>query len=361
MGDILSQSWFKIQTRLFPFLESEHGILTESHRRLISLLELIRIEEFVNHRWWSRDRPTLERSALARAFVAKVVFNLATTKDLINYLHESRILRQICGWEQRDEIPSEPTFSRSFKEFSQRGLPFRVHQELIRKYERERLVGHITRDTTDIVGREKAIRKPKKVKIRKRPGRPSKGEAVVKEETRIEKQLKMSLKEMICDLPKACDVGHKKKRGKPYYWKGYKLHVDWADGEIPVSCVLTSASLNDSQAAIPLARMTLKRVQNLYDLMDCAYDSRLIREYSRKLGHVPIIEHNRRNGKVKSEMEPAERRRFNERYTAERGFSLLKDKFGGRMIQVKGYEKVFAHLMFGIPALTAERLLNLLL
>lgn len=361
MVDILSQTWFKIQTRLFPFLEEEYVILTDNHRRLISLLELIRIEEYVPCRWWSRGRPALERSALARAFVAKVVLNLPTTKDLINYLHESRILREICGWEWRSEIPSEPTFSRSFKEFSQAGLPFRVHQELIRKYESERLVGHITRDTTDIPAREKAIKKPKKVKVRRRPGRPSKGEAVIKKETRIEKQLEMSLKEMICDLPKDCDVGHKKKRGKPYYWKGYKLHVDWADGEIPVSCVLTSASLNDSQAAIPLATMTSKRVQNLYDLMDCAYDSRLIRKYSRKLGHVPIIEHNRRKGKVKIEMEPAEKRRFNERYTAERGFSLLKDKFGGTMIRVKSYEKVFTHLMFCILTLTAERLLNLLL
>lgn len=362
MKDILSQTWFKIQTRLFPFLEKEHDVLTDKHRRLVSLLELIRIEEYVPVRWWSRGRPSIERSILARAFVAKAVFNLPTTRDLIDYLHESRSLRVICGWEHRSEIPSEPTFSRSFREFSKTGLPFCVHEELIKKYESERLVGHITRDTTDIPAREKAIRKPKKAKTKRRPGRPSKGEVTVsKEETRIEKQLKMSLQEMICELPKACDVGHKKKRGKPYYWPGYKLHVDWADGEIPVSCILTSASLNDSQAAIPLATMTSQRVQSLYDLMDCAYDSRLIREYSRKLGHVPIIEHNRRKGKVKIEMEPVQRIRFNERYTAERGFSLLKDKFGGSTIRVKGYEKVFTHLMFGILALTAERLLNLLL
>jgi hypothetical protein len=32
--------------------------------------------------------------------------------------------------------------------------------------------------------------------------------------------------------------------------------------------VLTSASLHDSQAAIPLATMTASRVINLYDLMD---------------------------------------------------------------------------------------------
>ncbi len=288
--------------------------------------------------------------------------NILTTKALIDYLFESHNLRVICGYESRKEIPSKSTFSRSFNEFSQSGLPFRVHEELIKKYEMERLVGHITRDATDIIAREKSIKKAKKVVIKRRPGRPSKGEVVLpKEKTRVERQLDMNLDEMILELPKECDIGYKKKRGKPYYWKGYKFHVDWADGEIPISCILTSASLNDSQAAIPLATMTSKKVQNLYDLMDSAYDSRLIKEHSRKFGHVPIIEHNRRKGKTKIEMEPAEKRRFNERYTAERGFSLLKDKFGGSMIRVKSHAKIFAYLMFSILALTAERLLNLLL
>ena len=46
-----------------------------------------------------------------------------------------------------------------------------------------------------------------------------------------------------------------------------------ADGGIPLSCMLTSASLHDSQVAIPLATMTAQRMTNLYDLMDSAYDA----------------------------------------------------------------------------------------
>ena len=42
--------------------------------------------------------------------------------------------------------------------------------------------------------------------------------------------------------------------------------------QIPVSCVLTSASVHDSQVAIPLMTMT-DRVSYLYDLMDAAYDA----------------------------------------------------------------------------------------
>jgi hypothetical protein len=70
------------------------------------------------------------------------------------------------------------------------------------------------------------------------------------------------------------------------HWKGYKLHADWADGEIPISCVLTSASVHDSQVAIPLATMSALRVTNLYDLMDAAYDTTEIRAHSARIGHI---------------------------------------------------------------------------
>ena len=47
-----------------------------------------------------------------------------------------------------------------------------------------------------------------------------------------------------------------------------KLHIDTADCGVPLSAILTSASIHDSQVAIPLAMMTAGRVTNLYDLMD---------------------------------------------------------------------------------------------
>ena len=34
-------------------------------------------------------------------------------------------------------------------------------------------------------------------------------------------------------------------------WSGYKLHIDAADGGVPLSCILTSASLHDSQVIAP--------------------------------------------------------------------------------------------------------------
>lgn len=83
----------------------------------------------------------------------------------------------------------------------------------------------------------------------------------------------MSFEEMLNDLPKECNKGAKKdSKGNPMYWTGYKLHLDTVDGGIPVSVLVTSASLNDSQVALPLATTTAGRITNCYDLMDAGYD-----------------------------------------------------------------------------------------
>jgi len=79
---------------------------------------------------------------------------------------------------------------------------------------------------------------------------------------------------MLCELPRHCSLGVKKGSSEHQQcWVGYKLNLDGADGQIPISCLLTAASLHDSQVAIPLATMTAQRVTSLYDLMDCAYDA----------------------------------------------------------------------------------------
>ena len=67
----------------------------------------------------------------------------------------------------------------------------------------------------------------------------------------------MSLPQMLADLPTACDVGTKRNaKGHTTSWVGYKLHVDTADGGVPISCIMTSASTHDSQVAIPLGTQT---------------------------------------------------------------------------------------------------------
>ena len=266
MTSILSQIWYRMQKDLFPHLSKEMFPLSEREKKLVLVLELVRVEEYVIRRWWSRGRPEKERSLLARAYVAKMVYNLSTTEELIERINKDANLRGICGWERCEKLPSESTFSRAFREFSASKLPYRVHEELLKKYESERLVGHISRDSTDIVARERVVDKAKDAaepKPKRKRGRPKRGNEKQKEPSRLERQTKMSLFEILDELPKGCDFGFKKKNGRNYYWRGYKLHVDWADGEISISSLLTSASMHDSQAAIPLAMLSSQRVVNL--------------------------------------------------------------------------------------------------
>jgi len=375
LKDAISQYWFKIQSSLFPFLEEQLGELTEKEGELVSTLELIRIEKFATYSRSLYGRPPKERAAIARAFVAKAIYNMPTTRALLDRLASDMKLRRICGWENKVEIPSESTFSRAFTEFAESQLPAYVHQVLIKDKLSGEIIGHISRDSTEIEAREKPEKETKITadKPKRKKGRPKKGEEPVKEPTRLERQQTMTLQEMLEELPHQCDVGTKKNsKGYKESWIGYKLHLDSIDGQIPVSCVLTSASTHDSQVAIPLAAMTKERVNNLYDLMDAAYDAPLIRGYSELMEHVPIIDMNpRSNIELKEEIkaetkrfellhfELPEDRRYKERTAIERVYARLKDEFGGRMIRVRGYAKVMTHLMFGILALTADQLLRL--
>lgn len=97
---------------------------------------------------------------------------------------------------------------------------------------------------------------------------------------------------MLAGLPQACGAGSKtNSQGFKATWIGYKLHLDVVDGQIPISAALISASTHDSQVALPPATLSAQRVTSLYDLMDTAYCSPLIRQHSRDLGHVPLIDH----------------------------------------------------------------------
>jgi Transposase DDE domain/Transposase domain (DUF772) len=373
LRELLTSTWQHIQGSLFPQLREEVGPLTDQHKRVIVVLDVARIEAFVAV--WSGlpGRPPADRQALARAFVAKAVLGLPQTNQLIDRLIADATLRRLCGWETRGQIPSESTFSRAFAEFAASALPARVHEALIKTTHAERLVGHIARDSTAIDARERPAPKPVQAAPQRKRGRRRKGEAPPppKEPRRLERQGAMTLSEMLADLPRRCDVGAKcNAKGYLTTWIGYKLHIDTADGDIPVACLLTSASLHDSQAAIPLAQITAQRLTNLYDLMDSAYDAPEIYAASRALGHVPIIDPKPRRGtkaehaaearaKRRANYQLAEERRYDERTAAERVNGSLKDNYGACDVRVRGHDKVFCHLMFGVLALTVEQLMRL--
>ena len=359
------QRWQIVQHELMPELTSQIGALTPKLEKLIHILEWVRIEEFVGGSWCGIGRPPYERSWLANAFVAKSVLNLPNTTALIERLIADRALRRVCGFPMCKKLPSESTFSRSFDEFAQMKLSEKVHEALIKENLGDVLIGHISRDGTAIEGREHPAAYTKATDTVAQPaprrrGRPRKGEVRPEaKESKIARQRKQSLREMLAEFPRQCDRGTKcNAQGYKVSWNGYKLHLDTADCGVPISALLSSASMHDSLAALPLARMSQARVKNLYDLMDAAYCSQHIRADSREMGHVPLIDHNPRGGD-KIEFAPHEALRYNERTVAERSNARLKEEFGGNSVRVKGADKVMSHLMFGVLVLSADQLMRL--
>ncbi len=171
----------------------------------------------------------------------------------------------------------------------------------------------------------------------------------------------MKLSEMLADLPQECSLGAKKNsQGHPQYWRGFKLHGDVADGRIPISCILTGAAVHDSQVAIPLMQMSAERVRWRCETTDSAYDAKLIRTHSQKLGHEALIKPNKSHYKTTdSHCNDEQKERFKKRTIVEQLNGRLKDEFGGRTIYVKGASKIMTHLMFGVIALTVDQLLRL--
>jgi hypothetical protein len=385
----LSRFAHLLQEELFPVLEAETGDLSESAKRLIATLAMIPLERFLPAaRGWN-GRPARDRRAIASAFVAKAVYNFPETRDLLERLASDEQLRLICGWKRGERLPHESTFSRAFAEFARRELPQCVHEALIRETQKDRLIGHIARDSTAIEARETFPETPRQkaekeaarpaAKRRRGPPRGRRGQhkrwkggkprTTTREKTRLHRQRTMTLAEMLGELSRECSIGTKKSsKGHRQYWRGYKLHLDVGDGQIPVSAVLTGAKVHDSQVAIPLATMTSQRVTYCYELMDAAYDAAEIIDHSRAMGHVPIVDPAQRGKKVKGAFLPgkeprqlswAEADRFRERTIVERVNGRLKEEFGGRFVRVRGAAKVMAHLMFGILALTVDQLLRL--
>jgi len=357
------QRWGTVQQDLIPELKAELGPLTPRLEKLIHILEWVRIEEYVRPGWYGIGCIGHDRGMIANAFVAKVVLGLRTTAGLLERLSMDRVLKRLCGFPMWKALPSEATFSRAFAEFAQDKLAERVHEALVKEHLGQELIGHVSRDGTAIEAREAPAAKAKErvaAEEKKLPrGRPKKGEERPVKTTRLEVQRKQTLSQILAELPRQCDRGSKcNAQGYKNSWNGYKLHIDTADCGVPVSALLSSASMHDSQAAVPLALMTASRITHCYDLMDAAYCAQEIREHSRSLGHVPLIDHNARRGEKKL-FAPHEAQRYKERTQAERTNARLKDEFGADAIRVRGPVKVMSHLMFGLLVLAADQLMRL--
>ena len=188
-----------LQSALFPVLEEELGELSDTNKRLIAVLNLIPLARFIpSSRGWM-GRPSKDRVAIASAFVAKAVYNFENNRDLLDRLANDRQLLAICGWKHARQVPHESTFSRAFAEFAAMQLPQFVHEALIRETQKDRIIGHIARDSTAITVREtvtetarqRAPKQKSKARARSRHGKPRKARQAGDPPTRLERQRTM--------------------------------------------------------------------------------------------------------------------------------------------------------------------------
>ena len=83
---MLSDYWYAFQQELFPRLEGELGPMGERYELFVAVLELVRVEALLPYFRGQVGRPEEDRAALARAFIAKAVFDVPTTRGLIERL-----------------------------------------------------------------------------------------------------------------------------------------------------------------------------------------------------------------------------------------------------------------------------------
>ena len=208
--DTLAHYWRGFQAELYEALGVELGALGERYEQLIQVFEFVRVEKFLcSDR--VPGRPAKDRAAQARAFLAKAVFDLPTTRGLRERLEVDSKLRRLCGWASVRAIPSEATCSRAFAEFAESSLPERLHEALVRRTMGDHLVGHISRDSTAVEARERPAPKPPEAeKPKRKRGRPRKGEERRNSLTRLERQRSLPLPAMLAVLPQTADL----QRGK---------------------------------------------------------------------------------------------------------------------------------------------------
>lgn len=368
------------ENSLFPLLKEELQVEELSHKeqKLIKILEFAEIEK--NITVVSITNTPKDREEIARAFIAKSVYNIQTTRDLIDRLHCDRTLRMLCGWRYKSNIPSESKFSRVFKELSELKIAQKTHEQFVKEYLRDTLFFYNATDATKIPLRQKPVKVEKEKFKPKKRGRPKKGE--IKEPKKIkilEQQHKMeSVEEKLTLVSTDCGVGIKQNsKGKREVWIGGKLHISAVDGDIPVTAFYSGANVHDSLVALPLMQETSKRVNYLYDLQDAGYDGDIIREFSNTLGHRAIIDINPKNSKelkAKIELDKQEKKKFimlnltqncdthhyNQRGMVERVNKYLKEDFGCNTIYYQGATKVASVLAFGILSVCIHQSLKLL-
>jgi len=348
----------------FDLQDTFEEYLSEEQRAFLVLLRLIEEDSPVRTRLYGgRGRIPYEDQPFFRAAIGKSFLQIPTTDKLIDRLHADANFKRICGFPR---VPSAATFSRRFATFAEIAVMDQTLNAMVRRHLEGRLIGHILRDSTANEAREKPQNRKRDIRVLPDPpprrGRPRKGEPkATKKMKRLAKQARQKASVSLSQLNMKCAWGCKKNsQGNVSFWKGYKLHLDVTDMGLAVTAVVTGANVHDSQLAIPMEKLTERKIHHLYSLMDSAYDAQDIRNYIEGKGRVAIIDGNKRRSEGACSFDAAEKERFKIRSTVERANSHLKDWLIGGKVYVRGIRKVSFHLMSGVVCLAAVKILQYL-
>lgn len=233
----------------------------------------------------------LNYGAMIQSLIIRIVERIPTIKDLVKRLRNDPLFRFDCGFLVSDPVPSEASYSRIIDVISQSTILDDMQDTLIQQVFLEGFLcdEHLAIDATHFESRDASKPSEKKETPTKKRGRKTKEEhaawlaeqAEVEAnrttyEKKIEHQLDIPLETLWADAPIAPQWGIKKNSdGKNTFWYGFKGHLAVSSkSQYIVSRLMTSGSLHDSKAAIPL----LKKVKHLIPshfttaLFDAGYD-----------------------------------------------------------------------------------------
>jgi transposase len=258
----------------------------------------------------------LNYPAMIYALVVRIVERIPTIKDLVKRLRHDFIFHLECGFLFSDRIPSEASFSRFTKKLSESNALESVQETLLLQAIQEGFITDdvVSIDATHFESRDRSIPQEKKPKAEpKKRGRKPKAEQEtfqkekqIREEQKtiyektIEDQLDVDLETLRTTVPSQPNWGIKKNsEGKNTFWFGFKAHLAvGTKSQYILQSLMSSASLNDEKAAIPLLKGIQERLSSLtiqYCTLDAGYDYEAIYIQLHRMKAKAIIAYNKRN------------------------------------------------------------------
>ncbi len=306
--------------------------------------------------------------------ILKLHYHQRTMKETLFLLNENMNLRDILGIPQ---VPSEASMSRLSRRVEDIVSISSMHERLIGEYTQgmERVIGHLSIDSTTIEAREKPYRKSKEAQeqpeLPKKRGRKPKGSPEEQEhrgiiaeaeEARLQ-YLAEPPEKSISELEMRCSLTAKQNsKGKRQWFIGYKAHIAADDFGVPICFAVTGACVHDSKVAVPLLKMAKQETEFFYILLDKGYISPAVNDYADMIERKVIIDRKGYKGVSPIPLEPAYAERYKARTTVERTNSELKDGFLPDKIYKRGaqarYEIELAVLLTTIKKVSKMLLLK---